>query len=140
MALEEKNPTEELTDIEIAELANKELRKREDEILKLKKELAQAKLYSTAEEEEERNPLTKDECIKIISDIKTCNYDYAQAVIDLVDYETYEGRENPLGKHGNEVYEFFKDVLEECNGDKNRFTSVYQSKIGNDDIIPVKRK
>lgn len=139
MEVNEKNESEELTDIEIAELANKELRKREDEILKLKKELAQVKLYSTSEEEE-RNPLTKDECIKIIGDIKTCNYDYAQAVIDLVDYEIYEGRDNPLGKHGNEVYDFFKNIIEECNGDKNRFTSIYQSKIGNDEIIPMKRK
>lgn len=123
---------EELNDEEIAELANKELRKKEEEIAKLKKDLAKAKLLSTAEDEEEE-PLSREECIKRLSDMRTTNYDYAEAVVGLVDVELAEGRPNPLGKNGKEVYDFFKDVIEECNGDKTRFTSIYQARLGADD-------
>lgn len=56
---------EELSEIEIAELANKEIRSKDDEIRKLKKDLAKAKLYSTAEDEEEE-PMSREDCIKII--------------------------------------------------------------------------
>lgn len=121
-----------LSELDIAELANKELRKKEEEINKLKKELAQTKLYSTADEEEEE-PLSRDEYIKIIGDSHTSNYDYAEAVCGLVDYELSIGNQNPLGKNGDDVYKFFKDVLEECNDDKSRFASVYQARIGQDD-------
>lgn len=123
---------EELSDIEIAELANKELRKKEEEIAKLKKDLAKAKLLSKAEEEEEE-PLSREECLKRLSDTRTTNYDYAEAVIGLVDAELAEGKPNPLGKNGKEVYDFFKDVIEECDGDKTRFTSIYQARLGADD-------
>lgn len=123
---------DELTEIEIAELANKEIQKKDEEITKLKKELAVSKLYSKAEEEEEVL-LTREECIKRISDNHTTNYDYAEAVVNLVEIEEAEGRVNPLGKNGKQVYEFFKDVLEECGDDKSRFVSVYQTKLGPDD-------
>lgn len=135
MAQEETPKTEqeeELSDIEIAELANKELRKKEEEIAKLKKDLARAKLLSKAEEEEEE-PLSREECLKRLSDTRTTNYDYAEAVIGLVDAELAEGKPNPLGKNGKEVYDFFKDVIEECDGDKTRFTSIYQARLGADD-------
>lgn len=135
MAQEETPKTEqeeELSDIEIAELANKELRKKEEEIAKLKKDLAKAKLLSKAEEEEEE-PLSREECLKRLSDTRTTNYDYAEAVIGLVDAELEEGKPNPLGKNGKEVYDFFKDVIEECDGDKTRFTSIYQARLGADD-------
>lgn len=123
---------EELSELEIAELANKELRKKEEEIAKLKKDLAKAKLLSQAEEEEEE-PLSREECLKRLSDTRTTNYDYAEAVIGLVDAELAEGKPNPLGKNGKEVYDFFKDVIEECDGDKTRFTSIYQARLGADD-------
>lgn len=123
---------EELSDEEIAELASKELQKKDKEIAKLKKDLAKAKLLSTAEDEEEE-PLSREECIKRISDTRTTNYDYAEAVIGLVDDELSKGNPNPLGKNGKEVYDFFKDVIEECDGDKSRFTSIYQSRLGADD-------
>ena len=55
------------------------------------------------------------------------------AVVDLVDIEKNEGRANPLGKNGDAVYDFFKEVIEECDGDKNLFTSIYQTKLGEDD-------
>lgn len=128
----EKENQEELEDVEIADLANKEIRSRDAEIAKLKKDLAKAKLYSTAEEEEEE-PLTREECVKRLSDSRTTNYDYAEAVVGIVDLELSEGRPNPLGKNGEEVYNFFKDVLEECGDDKNRFTSIYQARLGADD-------
>lgn len=123
---------EELNDTEIAELANKEIRKRDNEIAKLKKELAKAKLLSVAEEEEEK-PISREDCIKILSDNRTTNYDYAEAVCGLVDAELAEGRPNPLGSNGKEVYDFFKECLEECDDDKSRFPAVYQAKIGADD-------
>lgn len=109
MAQEEPVKTEqeeELSELEIAELANKELRKKEEEIAKLKKDLARAKLLSQAEEEEEE-PLSREECLKRLSDARTTNYDYAEAVIGLVDAELAEGKPNPLGKNGKEVYDFF---------------------------------
>lgn len=127
-----KENQEELEDVEIAELANKEIRSKDAEIAKLKKDLAKAKLYSTAEEEEEE-PLTREECIKRLGDSRISNYDYAEAVVGLVDSELSEGRPNPLGKNGEEVYTFFKDVLEECGDDKSRFTSIYQARLGADD-------
>ena len=138
MAEEAKQGTNEnkleegLTDIEIAELANNELKKKQAEIDKLKKELAKQKLLSTAPDEEEET-LSKEECLKRINDDRVSNYDYAEAVCGLVDIAREEGQPNPLGRDGDKVYDFFKDVLEECDGDKNRFPSVYQARIGNDD-------
>ena len=129
---EKQTPEEELEEVEIAEHANKEIRNKNAEIAKLKKDLAKAKLYSTAEEEEEE-PLTREECVKRLSDSRTTNYDYAEAVVGIVDLELSEGRPNPLGKNGEEVYNFFKDVLEECGDDKSRFTSIYQARLGADD-------
>ena len=129
---EEKQQQEEMDDIELAELANKELRKKEEEIAKLKKDLAKAKLYSEAEEEEEET-LSREECISRLSDVRTTNYDYAEAVVNLVDLELAAGHENPLGKNGQEVYDFFKECIDECSDDKSRFTAVYQSKLGADD-------
>lgn len=132
MAEQEVKNEEELEEVEIAELANKEIRNKDAEIAKLKRDLAKAKLYSTAEEDEEE-PLTREECVKRLSDSRTTNYDYAEAVVGIVDLELSEGRPNPLGKNGEEVYNFFKDVLEECGDDKSRFTSIYQARLGADD-------
>lgn len=132
MSETEKNENEEeLSELELAELANKELKKRDEEIKRLTKELAKAKLLSSGEEEEEE-PISREECIKRISSNNTCNYDYAEAVVALVDYELSQGNSNPLGQDGEEVYDFFKEVLEACDGDKSRFTSIYQAKIGDD--------
>ena len=77
--------------------------------------------------------MTREECIKRLGDGRTTNYDYAEAVVGLVDLELAEGKPNPLGKNGEAVYAFFKDVLEECGDDKSRFTSIYQSRLGADD-------
>ena len=128
----EQQQQDELSEIEIAELANKELKTKDKEIAQLKKQLAQAKLYQKGEEEERETP-SKEECLKIITDSRTCQYDYAQAVIDLCDNEEEAGRPNPLGKHGDEIYKFFKDCIDECDGDKSRFVSIYQARIGKDD-------
>ena len=130
--IEEKQQQEEMDDIELAELANKELRKKEEEIAKLKKDLAKAKLYSEAEEEEEET-LSREECVSRLSDVRTTNYDCIEAVVNLVDLELAEGHENPLGKNGQEIYDFLKDCIDECGDDKSRFTAVYQSKLGADD-------
>lgn len=121
-----------LSEIDIAELANKELRKKEEENSKLRRELAQAKLYSLAEDVE-TEVMSKEDCIKVIGDSRTSNYDYAEAVVALVDNEKENGKPNPLGKNGEQVYNFFKDVIEECGDDKSRFTSVYQARLGADE-------
>lgn len=128
----ENEQEETLTDEEIALLANKEIRDRDKKIKELTKELNKAKLLSTAEDEEEE-PLSREECIKRLSDTRTTNYDYAEAVIGLVDAELADGNPNPLGKNGEQVYEFFKECIEECDGDKSRFTSIYQAKLAPDD-------
>ena len=129
---EEREQQDEMDDIELAELANKELRKKEEEIAKLKKDLAKAKLYSEAEKEEEET-LSREECVSRLSDMRTTNYDCIEAVVNLVDLELAEGHENPLGKNGQEIYDFLKDCIDECGDDKSRFTAVYQSKLGADD-------
>lgn len=122
---------EEVNDVELAELANKEIRARDVEIAKLKKELAKSKLYSTAEEDTDE-PMSREECINIISDPHSSNYDYAVGVVGLVEAELAAGRPNPLGADGDAVYNFFKDVIEECGDDKSRFCSIYQARLGAD--------
>lgn len=129
---QQQEQEEELSELEIAELANKELKERDAEIAKLKKQLAQAKLYSTVDGEEEES-MSREECIKVLADDRTTNYDYAQAVVDLVDIELAAGHSNPLGEDGQDVYDFFKGCIEECGDDKSRFTSIYQSRLGADD-------
>lgn len=139
---QEKNNQEqnvEMDDMEIAELAKRELDKRNEEIRKLKKELAQAKLLSEPKEEEEPS-LTKDDCMKVLFNGNTCNYDFAVAVCNLVDIERDEGNPNPLGKRGDEVYNFFEECIDACNGDKSKFPAVYQAKIGNDDAPVIAKK
>ena len=130
---EDLQPEEELEDEEIAELASKKLKEKDKEIKDLKKQLAKEKLLRNPVEEEEKPKRTKEECIEVITGSKTNNYDYAQAVVDLCEIEEEAGNPNPLGRNGKEVKEFFEDVLEECDGDKSRFTAVYQAKIGQDD-------
>ena len=72
--------------------------KKDREIKNLKRELAKQKLYS--EQEDEQQPeRTKDDCINAIFNPNICNYDYAVAVLDLVDIEVKAGRKNPLGKN-----------------------------------------
>ena len=68
----EEEEANKLSEIEIAELANKELKKKEQEIADLKKQLAKEKLYSQAEEEEREIP-TREDCLKVIGSNKTNN-------------------------------------------------------------------
>lgn len=124
---------EDMTDIEVGELAAKELQKRDSEIASLKKQLAIAKLYSKPEEGEEDAIMSKEDCLKVIGDSNTCNYDYANAVCELCDREAEAGKPNPLGENGKQVYDFFKNVIEECDGDKDLFTSIYNSRLAPDD-------
>lgn len=122
-----------LTDEDIAELANRELRRKNEENARLRKELAKAKLFSEAEEDDEELP-TAEECIKVISNSNTNNYDYAVATCNLVDIRKEEGAQNPLGKNGDAVYKFFKDIIDACGDDKSRFASIYQANIANDPV------
>ena len=124
---------DDMTDIEVGELAAKELQKRDSEIESLKKQLAIAKLYSKPEEGEEDTTMSKEDCLKVIGDSNTCNYDYANAVCELCDREAEAGKPNPLGENGKQVYDFFKNVIEECDGDKDLFTSIYNSRLAPDD-------
>lgn len=126
-----ENEEKELTDDEIAELANKEIGKKNAEIAKLKKENAKLKLYQNPVPEKEKR--TREDIAKVLNDSKTNNYDYAQAVIDLCSLEEEEGHENPMGEDGDAVVELFQDCIDCCDGDKSKFTAIYQSKIANDD-------
>lgn len=128
----EVNQNTELTDIEVAELANKEIRKRDAEIQQLKRDLAKQKLLSNADEEAEE-AMSKEECLKILGDPKTTNYDYARAAVALTDIEVEAGRPNPLGENGEDVRNFLAETVEDCDGDPTRFTAIYQAKIGADD-------
>lgn len=130
--LEQQQQQQEQTDIEIAELANKEIRARDAEISKLKKELAQQKLYSTASEEED-TPKTAEDCLAVISDSNSCSYDIMENFCDLRDIQVAEGKPDPFGSEGAQVTKFLRDVIEECDGDKSRFHSIYQARLGADD-------
>lgn len=124
----------ELSEIEIAELANRKLREKEDEINRLKKELAKEKLLSTAVEEE-RPKRSKEELLKIVTSDNgsVCDYDKIEALCDIADIEKENGRQNPFGAQGDDVVNFLRSVIDECDGDKTIFHSIYQSKIGADD-------
>lgn len=60
-AVNNDEETVDISDEEIAVLANKEIRKRDNEIIELKKELAKLKLYSDAEENQESDDLSIDQ-------------------------------------------------------------------------------
>lgn len=124
---------EELSDIEIAELANKEIKARDAEIAKLKKDLAKAKLLSQ-DEGDEPQIMSKEDCFKILGSDNECAYDVARAVVDLYDNCIEEGNENPMVvEYGQEVRDFFEDCLNECGDNKSKFIAVYQAKLGEDD-------
>jgi hypothetical protein len=132
-AVNNNEETVDISDEEIAVLANKEIRKRDNEIIELKKELAKLKLYSDAEENQESDELSIEQYKKILSDGNASNYDIALAVTKIARHEVENGRPNPLGKDGGKVCDFFEDVINECAEDKSRFVSIYQAKIGADD-------
>ena len=128
---ENQEPQDEL---EVAELAGKIIREKDENIAKLKKELARQKLLSPGNsEEEEPARMSKEECIKTIEDPNVSNYDYAQAVITLSEIEKENGQPNPLGENGDAVVDFFKDVIDACDGDKGTFAAIYQAKLPDDD-------
>lgn len=135
---EKQEKVQDLTDIEIAELANIELKKKETEIAKLKKDLAKAKLYSDATEEEEELLASKEYRAKL-GDNTLSNYDVAQNAVKLCDALKNEGDTNAyntvfcLGEDSESVYTFLKDCVDACDDDKSQFTSIYQSALSPDD-------
>ena len=120
---------EELSELEVADLANKEIRKRDDEIASLKKQLAIAKLYSEADEDNQKEPMSLEDCIKTINDPSSLSYDIFEAVCEDCDRITEMGGAHPLGQDGEQIEQFFRAILDECEGDKSRFHSVYQSMV-----------
>ena len=147
MAEEIKKPEENLSDEEIAELANAEIRKKNEEIAKLKKDLAKAKLYSEATEESEEL-LLSEEYKKALSDNTNTNYDVAYNAVKLCEAYEKEGNTSPydavfkLGEESEDVYTFLKNAVDACDGDKSQFVSIYQSMLAPDDpkIAAVYRK
>lgn len=125
-------PEEEMSDEEVAELGARLLSEKDREIASLKKQVNKMKLLSAAPEEEEQT-LTEEECLKVIGDPHSTNYDYAVAAVGLHNIAVEEGRDSPLGEMGQEVADFFQSVIDRCDGDKSVFPSVYQSMIGPDD-------
>lgn len=138
MAEETKKPEENLSDEEIAELANAEIRKKNEEIAKLKKDLAKAKLYSEASEESEEL-LSSGEYRKALSNSTNTNYDVIYDTVKLCESIKEEGDTNPydavfhLGEESEIVYTFLKNVIDACDGDKSQFISIYQSMLAPDD-------
>lgn len=135
MLVEEKEnevKIDNIEDIDIADEASKLLAEKNKRISQLEKELAISKLHSSVEEEvvELR---TADDCIKDIFNPNINQYDYAVAVCDLYDVEEREGLQHSLGEYADEVVELFKSVIEDCDGDKSNFVSLYQARIGKDD-------
>ena len=135
---EKKKPEEELNDLELAELANKEIKKRDEEIAKLKKDLAKAKLYSEATEEEEELLSSKEYRTKI-ADNNNTNYDVAYNSVKLCEALKAEGDIDPynsvfrLEEDSEDVYTFLKSCVDACEGDKSQFTAIYQSALAPDD-------
>lgn len=135
----EKNVTQEqieatadnLTEVEIAELARKELDKEREKNRQLTRELAKAKLFTTVDDEPEE-VMSSADCRKIIAASDTTNYDYWAAVIQLCKNETSENKPHPLGEHGEDIITFVEGVIEECEGDKTAFSSLYQARLGKD--------
>lgn len=138
MAEETKKPEENLSDEEIAELANAEIRKKNEEIAKLKKDLAKAKLYSEAPEESEEL-LSSEEYRKALADSTNTNYDAIYNAVKLCKSIKEEGDTNPydavfhLGEESETVYTFLKNAIDACDGDKSQFISIYQSMLAPDD-------
>lgn len=128
---EVQKTAEQMSDIDVAEEASKMLKEKDKEIAKLKKDLAIQKLYTQVEPEEETQ-LTRDECIKRLSAQDTTNYDYAEAVVRLSEIEVAQGHPHPLGEDGEAITELFRGILEDCNGDKSLFPSIYKSRVGAD--------
>lgn len=122
---------EQMDDIEVAEEAARLLREKDAENAKLKKELARSKLYRTVDTEEEKVP-TREDYLKVLSDSRTTNYDYAEAVVGLRKLELAEGNPDPLGEDGADVSAFFESVLKECKGDKTAFPALYSARLGKD--------
>lgn len=138
---EVKEQTEnQMSDLEIAEMASKEIANRDKKIKELERQIAKDKLLYQPKEEEVEIVRSREDCLKSIFDPKTCNYDYAVAVCDFVDIEIKAGRPNPLGKDGDAVYEFLDNCIADCNGDKAKFVSIYQSKIGKDEFPAMRAK
>ena len=138
MAEETKKPEENLSDEEIAELANAEIRKKNEEIAKLKKDLAKAKLYSEAPEESEEL-LSSGEYRKALADSTNTNYDAIYNAVKLCESIKEEGDTKRydtvchLGEESETVYTFLKNAIDACDGDKSQFISIYQSMLAPDD-------
>ena len=125
------NEEEQLTDIDIAEQANKLLKGKDKEIADLKKQLAQMKLLQQTDDSEEEERMTEEECMAVILNPNASDYDIVDACAKLAGISEERG-DKIFGPHQEEIKEFFEDVIESCNGDKSRFNSVYQSLIGAD--------
>lgn len=127
-----------MDDVEIAELAAKELSKKDDEIMQLKRELAKAKLYSVPKEEPTEVLMTKEEALEKMQDPHISNLDYCKAVCRVVDIEREAGNPNPLTPDGDKVYDYFKKCIDESGGDSKKFLHIYQAGL-QDDPLEIKR-
>lgn len=120
-----------LSEVEIAELAQREISERDAKIKQLTKDLARAKLYTTVDDEPEE-VMSSEDCKKVIAASDSTNYDYWAAVLQLCGNEISAGKPHPLGENGEDIVAFVKGVIEECDGDKTAFTSLYQARLGKD--------
>lgn len=122
----------EISDDELAILANKEIKKRDEEIRKLKLELNKAKLLSTAEDEKEEELSVKD-CRTAMYDNHVNMYDYAKACVGIIEDAQSRGIQDAFGEDTENLRQFFSDVINACYGDKSKFIPFYQASLGPDD-------
>lgn len=133
MGNEEANvqPEIEMTDEDIAIVAQREIQKAKEEAAKAKKELAMLKMLSNPEEDK-AEPINVEECIKKINNPNSTNLEYWEGVVGFVEYETERTGVSPL-EHSEEIIPFAKKCIEAANGDNKAFISMYGSELGADD-------
>lgn len=123
--------TENLSDMEIAEMARTEIANRDKEIARLNKELARQTMYTQVDNTEAEQP-KREQVIEQLSRGDITNYDYWTNVLALRQIELNEGREDPLGKHGEDVAKFVKGIIDECGDDHTSFSALYTARLGKD--------
>lgn len=128
---EEQVLQQEISDQDIAEIARNEMAKRDEEIKKLRKELAIKSMYTQVDNQETDLP-TREECVEALSKGDTSNYDYWVYALRLRDIELAAERPDPFGEVGEELSTFVKGLIDECADDKSSFSAVYQARLGKD--------
>ncbi len=117
-------------DITIAEEANAEIQKWKKKAEDAEKELAREKLYKRVDTPEQPE-FDENKAWENFFNPNSCSYDIFKNALDIYDNNKAKGVEDS-DEYTPEVMEFVRDVLSSCEGDKTKFHSVYQAKLGKD--------